>query len=576
MTSPTIKDLNKNQKEAVLSEDKRLLVLAGAGSGKTKTLIQKIIYLISEKDIDPSNILAITFTKNATNEMIDRLILYSDSEGSYKKVLFNKKLSKEVKDDVRRKYISKYPWLNNITVKTFHSLCYMILRQYGAKEFDNKFRILPDKLKDDDIPNKFQANITQIELLHKILYELCDDPEYLLEVKKYLIDHYVDTYRKRMHKRGLPNYEKPYTTLKGDQVGSKSEQRIADWLYRYNMGYEYEPLIGPISFEFKPDFLIKGADLYLEHVSNLSYPMKDKDREMNSSGKTYLRIHEKDMTDSTHFNDLMDSLILKRYDKKFEKIKYLSVEESFKSYGYEVNSLLYDFIKAIDMVKVEDKNFEEIYEKGIENKHERVSIFYKILKPLFKKYNETCIKKSYRDFNDLIITCVNLLKNHEDTRKILQEKFKHILVDEFQDVNTIQVKLLKLLLIKDNNLFCVGDDWQSIYGFRGSEIEFIVNFEKYFKNSKLIKLKINYRSNDSFVNASNEVIKNNKFQIQKEIEAFNKKGKKIYLYCSRKESEDGAIEVRKKVKKLLENGYQKEDLLVLSRTTKSDEYNVYR
>jgi DNA helicase IV len=90
--------LNDRQREAVISEEKRLLVLAGAGSGKTKTLLQKLIYLIEEKEVSPSNILAITFTKNATNEMIDRLIISADTTGEYEKLLVNKKVSKEDKD----------------------------------------------------------------------------------------------------------------------------------------------------------------------------------------------------------------------------------------------------------------------------------------------------------------------------------------------------------------------------------------------------------------------------------------------------------------------------------------------
>ncbi|MEK6893038.1 MAG: UvrD-helicase domain-containing protein [Nanoarchaeota archaeon] len=81
-----LSELNLLQKEAVLSEQKRLLVLAGAGSGKTKIIIQKILYLISNKNVDPADILAITFTKNATNEMIDRLILSTDKEGRYSNI----------------------------------------------------------------------------------------------------------------------------------------------------------------------------------------------------------------------------------------------------------------------------------------------------------------------------------------------------------------------------------------------------------------------------------------------------------------------------------------------------------
>src|SRR3989339_1052568 len=105
--TPHLSELNLLQKEAVLSEHRRLLVLAGAGSGKTKTIIQKMLYLISNKNIDPANILAITFTKNAANEMIDRLILYADKDNTYHNILYDKKLSNEVKEFKRREYIKK-------------------------------------------------------------------------------------------------------------------------------------------------------------------------------------------------------------------------------------------------------------------------------------------------------------------------------------------------------------------------------------------------------------------------------------------------------------------------------------
>lgn len=139
--------LNDRQHEAVVSEDKRLLVLAGAGSGKTKTLLQKLIYLIEEKGVSPSSILAITFTKNATNEMIDRLIISADNTGDYEKLLFDKRISKLEKDRERYLQQKKYKWIDGLTVKTFHSFCYNILRNYGVNEFDNKFRIIGDEKK---------------------------------------------------------------------------------------------------------------------------------------------------------------------------------------------------------------------------------------------------------------------------------------------------------------------------------------------------------------------------------------------------------------------------------------------
>lgn len=111
--------LNDQQIEAVKAEQKRILVLAGAGSGKTKTLLQKIKYLVEIKKVQPSEILAITFTKNAANEMIVRLIIESDKTGIYESIIFDKKIFLEEKNKQRFVYIKKFKLIENLTIRTF-------------------------------------------------------------------------------------------------------------------------------------------------------------------------------------------------------------------------------------------------------------------------------------------------------------------------------------------------------------------------------------------------------------------------------------------------------------------------
>ncbi len=120
--------LNDQQIEAVKAEEKRILVLAGAGSGKTKTLLQKVKYLIEEKKVAPSEILAITFTKNAANEMLDRLIIESDVTGEYERIIFDKKLQFSEKNRQRLLFVRKFKWIENLTIRTFHSLCYKVMQ----------------------------------------------------------------------------------------------------------------------------------------------------------------------------------------------------------------------------------------------------------------------------------------------------------------------------------------------------------------------------------------------------------------------------------------------------------------
>jgi DNA helicase-4 len=574
-SNPALLELNKRQREAVLNENKRVLILAGAGSGKTKTLIQKVLYLISEKNVDPRNILAITFTKNAANEMLDRLILTSDTNGNYKKILHDKKLTKNEKDKKRTEYIKKYPWLSNISVKTFHGFCNQILRRRGGEEFDNKFKILMDKRYDAEIGSGQVAREIPEEIINKKIIELCENTDYLLKLKRYILDYYVDAFNLKMQKKGIHLYEKPYTSLKGDRVCSKSERDIADWLYRHNISYTYEPLAAPGTFEMQPDFFIDEANLYLEHISNKSYPLADKEKEMEEAGENYLKIFEHAMHDSGKFNAMMDKIVFSRIDKELKGISPLDFAEEFKGYEKYRRYFVLDILRMIDKIKVENRKFNSVYISAQKDQHERVRDFYELGKPIFESYQNYCIDHSYLDFNDLLIRTVSFLNNNSSAKNAYRNRFKYILVDEFQDVNTVQVKLLKHFLTDENQLFCVGDDWQSIYGFRGSNVEYIVNFERFFPGSTTIKLNLNYRSNDTIVNASNEVIKNNKFKIEKEISSFNKESKKIYLYCAKIESEDGVDTVIENVDNLLKKGYDKEDILVLTRTRKAESFERY-
>src|SRR5690606_13123377 len=189
------------------------------------------------------------------------------------------------------------------------------------------------------------------------------------------------------------------------------------------------------------------------------------------------------------------------------------------NYHEDVKDFLRMVMRITDMIKVESLDLSEIKVKAQQDQHERVRDFYKIALPLVEKYKAYCVNKSYLDFNDLISRTISLFKNQSDILDKFKLKYRYILVDEFQDVNNLQVELIKLLLTDDTQLFCVGDDWQSIYGFRGSNVSYIIEFEKHFSNPSIIKLNLNYRSTENIVGASNEVIKRNKFKIDKEMRA---------------------------------------------------------
>lgn len=561
-----LEGLNDKQQEAVVSDAKRLLVLAGAGSGKTKTLLQKIIYLIEEKKVHPSSILAITFTKNATNEMIDRLIVSADTTGMYERIIFSKVLTKKEKDYERRNWQRKYKWIEGLTVRTFHSFCYSVLRSDGVKEFDNKFKIIGDeKASDSDELSNRIADETVFEVFHKLFIERCENNDFLLKTKRYILDYLVD----KIHiSKAYENQKvidgKFYTTLNGTKVKSKSEQYIADWLYRHSISFEYEPLLNVKDFNFHPDFYIPDANLYLEHVSEKSYPMEAKEKQFAKGKILYAKTFEKDTQDSAVFNHTLDKIIKSRLPYDFHEKKQLSFLEEFKGYFEEVKDFVRQIIRICDMIKVENISLDEVAKRAGSDKHERIRVFYELALPIINDYIEYTTNKSYLDFNDLISKTTALFTNHEDVRQRYQNKFQYILVDEFQDVNNLQVELLKLIIKPETQLFCVGDDWQSIYGFRGSNVEYIINFEKYFANAQVIKLNQNYRSEKNIVAASNEVIKYNKHKIDKDIAAVKDTQQKIIIQKGNNK-EDNVRYCVEKVKELLEEGYAKDDILFLYR-----------
>jgi len=560
--------LNNNQHEAVVSECKRLLVLAGAGSGKTKTLLQKLIYLIEEKGINPSNILAITFTKNAANEMLDRLIISADETEEYVKIITDKYKSQKDKNYERYSFTKKHKWIDNLTLKTFHSLCYEIMRNFGVNEFDNQFRIIGDSISNNEDFAKLSAPETSFQIINKILIQHCESNQYLIDLKRYILDYLID----KIHiadsdKSYSLDYKKPYTTLNGTKVRSKSEQYIANWLYRHNIKFEYEPTVNFSNFPFKPDFFIPEANLYIEHVSKISYPTKNKEEQFKKANKLLVKTFEEQTKDTAVFNLVLDRIIKNRLPANYHFNSALSFEEEFRTYHKEIKDFLRQTIRVIDMVKVENLSSNQILEKSEKDQHERVRDFYKLAVPIITEYRKYCTNKSYLDFNDMIIKTISLFKNHQEIASKFKEKYEYILVDEFQDVNNLQVELIKLLLTDNNQLFCVGDDWQSIYGFRGSNVDYIVNFKDHFKNSETIKLSLNYRSTENIVNASNEVIKHNKFKVEKEVKSSKKSNSKIQIFAGKNEGENIEYALQK-VAELKEKGYLKEDILFLYRRSK--------
>jgi DNA helicase-2/ATP-dependent DNA helicase PcrA len=336
-----LEGLNKEQREAVLHGDGPLLILAGAGSGKTRVLTHRIAYLIEEKNVHPASILAITFTNKAAKEMRERIDKLVENNSDY------------------------------IWVSTFHSMCVRMLRR--------------------DID--------------KIDYD-----------KSFVIFDYAD-----------------------------QQTVIKDCLKELNL-------------------------------NDKNYPPKSM-LEMIGRAKDEL---------------ITPDIYSKMYAQDFRM-----------------------------------SNIAEVYE-----------LYQKKLK-----------QNNALDFDDIIMLTIKLLLDNPQVAEYYQRKFRYILVDEYQDTNTAQYSLISILAQEHKNLCVVGDDDQSIYGWRGANIRNILDFEKEFKDAKVIKLEQNYRSTQTILDAANHVIKNNLGRKNKSLWTDKKGGDKIkYLECSNEHEE--AFLVANEIKRL--------------------------
>jgi DNA helicase-2/ATP-dependent DNA helicase PcrA len=185
---------------------------------------------------------------------------------------------------------------------------------------------------------------------------------------------------------------------------------------------------------------------------------------------------------------------------------------------------------------------------------------------IYTAYVQRCFKNGAMDFDDLLLKFYELLKNFPDSLSKYQHKFKYILIDEYQDTNPAQYEIIKLLGAMHENVCVVGDDAQSIYSFRGATIENILQFQKDYDDVKVVKLEQNYRSTQSILHVANEVISNNKSQIEKVLFTENAEGEKIKLVRTMTDNEEGKFIADTIQEQKLRNHYNNKDFAILYRT----------
>ena len=189
-----------------------------------------------------------------------------------------------------------------------------------------------------------------------------------------------------------------------------------------------------------------------------------------------------------------------------------------------------------------------------------------MLGQIYDAYSKRCFKNGAMDFDDLLFKMYLLLKNFPESLSKYQRKFKYVMIDEYQDTNTAQYEIVKLLGAMHENVCVVGDDAQSIYSFRGATIENILQFEKDYDDVKVVKLEQNYRSTKNILCVANEIIGNNKGQIEKKLFTDNTEGEKIKLVRTMTDNDEGKMVADAIQENKLRNHYFNQDFAILYRT----------
>ena len=298
-------------------------------------------------------------------------------------------------------------------------------------------------------------------------------------------------------------------------------------------------------------FTNKAAKEMRERVDNL-LPDSSSDIWLGTFHSVCVRIlkREIELLGYTRDFNIMDELDKQRTIKDI--LKRMNIDDK----QFPVNSICYEISAAKDKLKDSTVYYAEA--KG-DFRKEKIAEIY-------KEYERQTKKNNSLDFDDIIMLTVELFKKNSDRLEYYQNKFKYILVDEYQDTNKAQFVLISLLASGHGNICVVGDESQSIYGFRGADISNILNFEKQFMGAKVVKLEQNYRSTKNILNAANHVINKNSSKLDKKLWTENDEGDKLKYYTAKNEYDEGQYIVDSIDKLVRENHLKYSDFAVLFRT----------
>ena len=517
--------LDEEQCKAILADEKYSLIIAGAGTGKTTTMVSKVKYLIDKKGADPKRILVMSYTRKATEELANRININYNS---------------------------------GVDVKTFHSLGYDYIQRIYTNKKINKNCLILDSNKKKEIQLNYFKKIFEdkksIEEIIKHFKILKEQKKIKFIFSKYFMDNYMDykTYDefieayvsdKMNEARKIDGWFETLVdnwinrqekkadgilTLNREYVKSAGEMRIANYLFKHQINYGYEELYEELySYNnYRPDFTIKlndGEKIYIEYfgLDNEDYnkQRKWKNNLHRKDGNKYIEIERASL-------DQIEEVLSKKLLELGIKGEPLSNEQIYE-HILRANPIsqvypFLDFLHKCMLCRSESSHREdkEIVPKFLkENPNQDYKIQYKYINDYINFYSNEVYKKEenedyYFNFSDLLY-----FSTKEFDRLTTEDyKYDYIIIDEYQDISEMKYKLTRKTADRnDSKVYAVGDDWQSIYAFSGSKIEYIYEFNKYFKGAKNFNISKTYRNSQELIDLTGEFIMRNDSQIKKQL-----------------------------------------------------------
>jgi len=478
--------LTDNQRTAIVTDEMRNLVAAGAGTGKTSTIVGKAGYIIESGQAQPEELLLISFARGAKDEMSERV---------------QSRLG--------------FP----LRVETFHSLGRSIIaevegRKPSLSELSRdsiKLRnAIEGFIKDRSSDTSFMNHLIQYFGFHSAPYESIFGFKTMGEYFDYLRNHQI-------------------RSLKGDLVKSYEECSIANFLYINGVEYEYEPYYEVDTAtrehrQYRPDFYLPESELYIEHfgvdTNGNTAPYVDR-KKYHDDMRWKRETHRENRTTLIETYSwwssegvLLDQLedILKSEGVIFNQIPTEEIFNRINELGLvgQFSGLVSTFL---NLFKSSGRTIAELVEKSRRlQDSSRPLAFLDLFRDLYNDYEQSL--GSEIDFNDMITRAEEFVSSGRYV-----SNYKYILADEFQDTSYGRYKLLKALVDQnpEAKLFCVGDDWQSIYRFTGSDISIMTDFDDHFNPSKILSLDKTFRFNNKLCAFSSKFIQKNPNQIKKEL-----------------------------------------------------------